>query len=238
MLALSLALHLVFLFFAAQMALFRQDISVADAIYVDVVNMPVESPQAGSPVGAAHETAAAPVPAPPPPSPPEMKAPKTKAASGPKLPTIPPKTAKAETAREYDERLAALERATEARHAQAALADIAARAAGKGAAAGMPGAAGTQAGSDYGAFIQSRLKDAFEVTIAWQTKNPHLVVRLFIDGRGGLIRYKIEKSTGDTIFEDAVDRAIQLARKKFPAPPGGKEFSTGFVFKPQGVEKR
>ena len=65
-----------------------------------------------------------------------------------------------------------------------------------------------------------------------------MAVRLILDGKGALTSYKIEKSSGDQIFEDAVYRAVQLARKNFPPPPGGKEFSFGFIFRPEGVDKK
>ena len=52
MLACSLALHLVFFFSAANLGAFRSPSPVTDqAIFVDVVNLPVHSPQAGSPAG-------------------------------------------------------------------------------------------------------------------------------------------------------------------------------------------
>jgi colicin import membrane protein len=245
MLALSLALHLVLFFLAIRLELFRNDLPVgAKAIYVDVINLPVASPQAGSPSGMEKgptEAGKPPAPLPlPPPAPPEMKLPKAKPATG-KPQAVPQKTAPQETAKEYEARLAALERTAESRHQEAALAEIQNRIAGRSpgkAPAGMPGGTGTQAGSDYAAYIQSRLRDSFAMTIAWQSRKPLVAVRLFIDAKGTLTSYKIEKSTGDVVFEDAVYRAVQLAKKNFPPPPGGKEFSYGFVFKPEGVDKK
>ena len=245
MLALSLALHLVFFFLAGKLELLSNDLPPAEqAIYVDVLTMPVEAPQAGSPSGTAKVASEAgkPVaPAPlPPPAPPDMKLPKATKATGKPQPS-PRKTDRQETSHEYEARLAALERTAESRRQDAALAEIqnriAARTGGK-APAGMPGGTGNQAGSDYSAYLQSRLKDSFAVTIAWQTKKPLVVVRLTVDTKGVLTSYKIEKSTGDALFEDAVYRAVQLAKKNFPPPPGGKDFSYGFVFKPEGVDKK
>lgn len=252
MLALSLALHLVFFFGASRLALFRNDLpQTSQAIYVDVVNLPVASPQAGSPSGGTRGEAggAPPVPvAPPTPAPPAMKlpaghtAPARPARPSAKAPAAkaPPAAGSGESARQYEERLAALERNAEVRHQEAALADIRNRIGARtgGGPAGMPGGTGTQAGSDYAAYLQSRLRDSFELTIAWQTKKPYVAVRLTVDARGNLTSYKIEKSSGDVVFEDAVVKAIQLARKNFPPPPGGKEFSYGYVFKPEGVDKK
>ena len=244
MLALSLAIHLVFFFGATKLDLFRNDIQVEQTIYVDVLNLPVESPQAGSPSGTVKgptEAGKPPVPVPlPPPAPREMKLPKAKLATG-KPPSSRRKAAPQESAQEYEARLAALERTAEARHQEASVAEIQNRIAARGkgnAPAGMPGGTGSQSGSDYAAYIQSRLRDSFTVTIAWQTKKPLVAVRLLIDAKGTLTSYKIEKSTGDVVFEDAVYRAVQLAKKNFPPPPGGKEFSYGFVFKPEGVDKK
>ena len=244
MLALSLAFHLVFFFLAGKLELLSNDLPLAEqAIYVDVLTMPVEAPQAGSPSGTAKvatEAGKPAAPAPLPPPAPEMKLPKAPKTTGKPQPP-PRKTDRHETSHEYEARLAALERTAESRRQDAALAEIqnriAARNGGK-APAGMPGGTGNQAGSDYSAYLQSRLKDSFALTIAWQTKKPLVVVRLTVDTKGVLTSYKIEKSTGDTLFEDAVYRAVQLARKNFPPPPGGKEFSYGFVFKPEGVDKK
>lgn len=243
MLAFSLALHLVFFFLAAKLELFRNDLPVAArAIYVDVMNLPVASPQAGSPSGAVPGAPAAVPPpvAPPPPAPRELRLPAANTAPV-KAAKVPAKADSGETSREYEARLAALEQSAETRRQEAALAAIRNRVGtGKagGAPAGMPGGTGTQAGSDYAAYLQSRLKDSFALTIAWQAKKPLVAVRLTVDARGNLTSYKIEKSTGDVIFEDAVHRAVQLAKKNFPPPPGGKEFSYGFVFKPEGVDTK
>ena len=245
MLALSLALHLVLFFLATKVELFRNDLPVAEqAIYVDVLTMPVESPQAGAPTGTVKSPSeAGKLPPPalvPPRAKPEMKLPKVKPATG--KPQVASRTpAPQETGQEYEARLAALERTAESRRQEATLAEIQNRIAGRSpgsAPAGIPGGTGNQAGSDYAAYVQSRLKDSFALTITWQTKKPLVVVRLSIDAKGALTSYKIEKSTGDVVFEDAVYRAVQLARKNFPPPPGGKEFSYGFVFKPEGVDKK
>ncbi len=208
--------------------------------YVDVVNLPVANPQAGSP--AASGKAPSPPPMPTSASP-EMKLP-TKAPVKPSVPKAPtpatklPHPSQTETAREFEERLARLERENEAKHEAAAIEALKKRAAGSGTGqAGMPGGTGKEAGSDYASYIQSRLKDAFRTTIAFSSKNPEVFVRLTIDKGGRVIRYRIERSSGDKLFEDAVARAISTAEKSFTPPPGGGEFEHGFVFRPQGVGK-
>lgn len=155
--------------------------------------------------------------------------------------STPAKIAKpaAETAREFEERLARLERETEAKHQAAALEALKRRTAGSGKGeAGMPGGTGREAGSDYASYIQSRLRDAFKTTIAYESKAPEVVVRLAIDRSGHVTKSRIERSSGDTLFEDAVLKAISKAEKAFPPPPGGVEFEQGFVFKPQGVGRK
>jgi colicin import membrane protein len=99
----------------------------------------------------------------------------------------------------------------------------------------MPAGSGKEAGSDYTAYIQSRLKDAFRETISYSSKNPEMVVRLFIDTNGKIARSRAERSTGDRAFEIAVLRAIDLASAKFTPPPNHKVFEGVFVFKPQGI---
>jgi len=211
----------------------------APVYYVDVVNLPVASPQAGNPAGS---TAAA-TAAPPAPEPQEMKLPAKTAAPTrikpiPAAPTRDAKTDQAETAREFEERLARLERDAESRHQAAALDALRKRTAtgGKGP-AGMPGGTGKEAGSDYPSYIQSRLRDAFKSTIAFQSKSPEVRVRLSIDRGGHVTRQRIEYSSGDRLFEEAVLQAIARAEKGIPPPPGGQDFEHGFVFKPQGVGK-
>jgi colicin import membrane protein len=155
--------------------------------------------------------------------------------------TQPAKTPKPapETSREFEERIAQMEREAETRHASAALDALRKRVAvGDKGQAGMPGAAGTEAGSDYASYIQSRLRDAFKTTIAYASKVPEVTVRLTIGRNGRVIKSRIERSSGDPLFEDAVLKAIGKAEKSFPPPPGSGEFEHGFVFKPQGVGKK
>lgn len=102
----------------------------------------------------------------------------------------------------------------------------------------MPGGTGTEAGSDYPSYIQSRLTDAFRTTIAFQSKNPLVVVRITIGRNGRITQLRTEKSSGDKVFEDAVARAIAKAEQSFPPPPSREEFEYGFVFRPQGVGKK
>jgi colicin import membrane protein len=213
----------------------------APVYYVDMVNLPVESPQHGSPAAEGNE------PAPPPPvktAAPEMKLPvkdtgKAKAADKGAKPVLSPKQPVEESSKDFEERLARLERATDARHEAAAMEALRKKAISRGKGqAGMPGGTGTEAGSDYASYIRSRLVDAFKTTIAYQDKSPRTVVVLTIDRNGKVIKRRNESSTGDRLFEDSVNRAIVKAEKDFRPPPGGGTFEYGFIFTAQGVGKQ
>lgn len=212
----------------------------APVYYVDVLDLPVAHPQAGTPAGAPGETKSAPAPPPPsPPAPREMTLPAKPAAKLPAkqtAPQPPKKTEEAETTREFEERIARLEREAEARHAAGAI-EAMRKTGGSRGPVGIPGATGNEAGSDYASYIQSRLKDAFKTTIAFQSKTPEVMVRITISRTGRISRVRTERSTGDKVFEDAVSRAIAKAEKNFPPPPKGEEFDLGYVFRPQGVGK-
>lgn len=214
----------------------------APVYYVDVLDLPVASPQAGTP-GGAQRLPAPPQPAPPPPplapKPREMTLPAKPPEKAPAGPTaLPPKKQpdKAETAREFEERMARLEREDAARHQAAALAAL--KKSGSKGTAGMPGAAGSEAGSDYASYIKSRLEDEFKATITFQTKNPEVLVKLIIGQNGRVIRQQIIKSSQDKLFEDSVFRTIIKAEKNFRPPPSGNQFEIEIRFSPQGIGKQ
>jgi colicin import membrane protein len=237
--AASVALHLVLTLF---MLFFRPTapaFTETPVYYVDMVNLPVASPQAGSPTVAAGAPAA---PAPAPPKPPEMALPQQKPPTPKTSRQKPaPSPPSAETGREFEDRIAKLQRAIDERRQESAIENLRRKAAGSGHAAGpagMPGGTGSQAGSDYASYLQSRLRDAFRATIAYQGKSPEVVIKLTIDAGGKIARQRIERSSGDRIFEESVMKAVARAEKTFTPPPGGGEFEYGFIFRPQGVGKQ
>lgn len=202
---------------------------------MDVVNLPVSSPQAGSPAQKGND-----IEAPPPvPKQPEngMTAPpqqKTAAKKTPDKNSKPNTPDPNESA--FAERMSRLEGKSESKQQEAALERLRSKVTTSGSGrAGMPGATGKEVGSDYAAYIQSRLKDAFRETISFTSKKPEVLIRLFIDVNGRLSRSKIERSSGDRAFELSVQRAVDLAGEKFPPPPDKKVFEGVFVFKPQGI---
>ena len=205
-----------------------------ETYYVDIVNLPVAAPQAGTPAQKGPEAEA---PAPPAHEQMALPAPKKPEPAKPlknqKTPDKPKKNAEAET---FEEKMARLEGKVESREQEARLESLRRKVtASGGSKAGMPGAKGTEAGSDYAAYIQSRMTDAFRSTIFYTSKNPEVMIRVVIDTDGKLSRRKTERSTGDRAFELSAQRAIDLASQKFTPPPNHKVYEGVFVFRPQGV---
>jgi len=202
--------------------------------YVDLAALPVAAPQAGTPAPAAPAPAppAAPEPAPPqslalPAAKPKVKTPAPVKANDKRAPEKP----QAEED-EFSKRLEKLKNQAEERRQ----ADVIARLKTGGAkTVGMPGAKGNQAGSDYGAYLQSRLKDAFKEVIAFQSGTPQALVRIKVGPDGHITDYRVEKRSGDPVFDDAVSRAVTLAGRSFRPPPNGQPFERVFRFKPEGV---
>ena len=205
----------------------------APVYYVDILDLPVAKPQAGTPSRAEH-----PQPSPPPAlaAPREMTLP---AKPAPQKPAAAPtrKTEAAESAEEFDKRMADLEKKAAAKRIDDAVNALRNNGAPKGP-VGMPGATGTEAGSDYASFIRSRLEDAFRATIAFQSRKPEVLVKLTISRHGRVVRQQIVKSTRDRIFEDSVARAIVNAEQHLRPPPSGSQFEIIVKFSPQGIGKQ
>jgi len=227
----SAIIHLALFFFLLEFH-FPAHFKETPVYYVDILDLPVANPQAGTPSGGN----------PPPPSPPAP--PKQREMSLPAKPparqatAAPPKKPESkESAREFEERIARMEREAGARHQAAALEALKNRGAAKGP-VGMPGATGTEAGSDYASYVKSRLEDEFKSTIAFQSKNPEVYVKLAISQYGRIIRQQIIKSSRDKLFEDSVSRAILKAEQNLRPPPSGKQFEITVKFSPQGIGKQ
>ena len=235
---LSTVIHLaVFLLVIWWGGLASENLPLQETYYVDVVNLPVAAPRAGSPTQKGNDLEkSAPSPRVPENAMSMPAPPKPDARSKTATPAKGNET-KAEAA-SFAERMAKLERKAEAQDEAEALARLQKKVKSSGSGrSGMPGASGTQAGSDYTAYIQSRLKDAFRETISYTSKNPKMVVRIFIDTDGRISRTKAEQSSGDRAFEISVQRAIDMASAKFPPPPNHKVFEGVFVFRPQGISQ-
>jgi colicin import membrane protein len=229
----SAVIHLTVFLLLAWYGSHRAPFKIEETYYVDVVNLPVAAPQAGSPTQKGSEAEQAPPPPAPPMALPVAPKPGAKTQTT-KQPTTLNK--ENETSSEFAERMARMERAAEARQEEAALARLREKVRSQGnGRSGMPGAVGKEAGSDYMAYIQSRLQDAFRKTINHSSPNPEMSVRLFIDTDGKLSRRKAERSSGDRAFEISVLRAIDAASEKFTPPPGHTVFEGVFVFKREGI---
>jgi len=232
----STVIHLaVFLLLVWWGKLFPVNMNMQETYYVDVVNLPVSSPQAGSPEQKGND-AEAPQPVQKQPESP-MTAPPQQKTAAKKTPDKNSKTKAPDPSESaFAERMSRLEGKSETKQQEAALERLRSKVTATGSGrAGMPGATGKEVGSDYTAYLQSRLKDAFRETISFTSKKPEVFVRLFIDAGGRLSKSKIERSSGDRAFELSVQRAIDMASEKFPPPPDKKIFEGVFVFKPQGI---
>lgn len=228
----SAVIHLIVYFFLLAFH-FPAHFKEAPVYYVDVVNLPVANPQAGTP--SRGESPSLPsLPAAPPPR--EMTLP-AKAPARQATATPQKRPEASETAKEFEDRIARLEREAAARHEAAAIDALRKRGGTKGP-VGMPGAKGTEAGSDYASYIKSRLEDEFRSTIAYESKAPEVYVKLVINSFGRITRQQIVKSSRDKIFEDAVFRTIAKAERNFRPPPSGTQFEITIKFSPQGIGKQ
>jgi len=242
MLLVSLLLHLVIIAAFSKAQLFTADLHEAPAYYVDLISLPTVEPEAGTPQPAPTQTPPAPSTAAPPtlptakPATPAMTLPAKPPAAHPQKPSAPAPDSNQE-AREFNERLNRLEYNTEAKRQAAVLESLQKKAASKSR-SGAPSGSGTTPGYDYGAFIQSRLKDALASTIVYRSKQPEAAVHLYIDRNGKLLRYVMVKPSPDKLFNDSVIRTIEKAKSSFPVTPNGADFDKLYLFSPQEVNKK
>lgn len=234
----STVVHLaVFLLLVWWGKLFPVNMNLQETYYVDVVNLPVASPQAGSPSQKESNAKQPSAPRKIPESAMALPRPDTKPKNAKQLkPPANVKDSAPESSDEFAKRMSKLERVADARQEESVLARLREKVSSQGSGrAGMPAGSGNEAGSDYLAYLKSRLMDAFRETISYNSKNPEMTVRLFIDTGGKLSRRKAERSSGDRAFEISVFRAIDKASEKFTPPPNRKAFEGVFVFKPEGI---
>lgn len=243
MILLSVALHLLAFFIVNNSFFFRAKLHEATPYYVDVISLPSLSP---APPSSGDEAApntppAVPV-APPPPKASPPSAPAAMPLPVKQSPTVQQpsqeqllREQREQEAKNFLERMGRLERGAEAKRQAEALAALQKKAAQqkKG---GAPASSGPDSGSDYGAYIQSRLKDALAENIVYRSQKPEAAVHLYIDKNGKLIKYVMTQSSGDKLFNSAVIRTIEKARSSFPPVPTGLPFDKLFVFSPQEVK--
>jgi len=213
-LTLSVLLHatLVVAFFWWQQFLPEMG-PVQTTYYVDVVNLPVADPRSGSPVQAEDSADVAPPPPPVPPATPAMPALEPQSRPVARQPAT-----NSESGAAFQQRMAKLQAIADARRQAQRIEELRSKVAAAGR-SGMPRGTGSEAGSDYTAYLHSRLKDAFRETISYNTKAPFVAMRLTIDVNGRLLRMRMEKSSNDKVFELSVRRAISLAEPSFTPRP-------------------
>lgn len=235
--ALSVALHAAVFAFLVWWQQYMPPLGPTETTYyVDMVNLPVANPAAGVPSAPAEPIQSPPklpTPAVSSQTPHAMRYPVAKD----KREVSAKQTQAAESAA-FEENLAKLEGKAEAQHQAAAIEKLRKKMAARKDKPGIPKGSGTESGSDYTAYLYSRLKDAFDVTISFQSKNPFVLVRLTIDGDGRVIRSRIENSSGDRVFELSVTRAIVLAERTIAPPPNRAVYEGAFVFRPSGVTRK
>lgn len=231
--AASTVIHVAVFLFIFWWSAHTPRITPRETYYVDVVNLPVPHPQQGSPTQQGQDR-------------PAESLPQEKPQTLPAAPTSKPNTAAKRTDQQdsvdsqaFAKRMQQLGQKADARREDEVLARLRekVKSAGSGQ-AGMPTTSGTQSGSEYGAYLKSRLEDALERTSSYSSKNPEVVIRLTIDADGKLLRRRTERSSGDRTFEISVLRAIELASDKLPPPPSRTIYEGLFVFKPKGIAIR
>lgn len=232
----STVIHLAVFLLTLWLSGFSAPMTLQQTYYVDIVNLPVASPRAGDATQKGNDGEEAP-PAKVVEEPMKLPArPKPNVATKETKASAKPENSAAES-EAFAEKLAKLESTAGTRNVEETLAKLRNKLKSGSGRSGMPAGGGQETGSDYTAYIQSRLKDAFRETISYSSKSPEVAVRLFIDTDGKISRRKVERSSGDRAFEISVLRAIEIAGERFTPPPNHKIFEGVFVFKPQGISQ-
>jgi len=230
MFALSFGCHLALISLILWYQAFLVSHQVEEPVaYVDLAAFPVAFPHSGTPAPAVVNTQE-------PPATPEPVSPLAALVTLPVAkPSVSPlsaargkadKPAPIEDGREIDERLEVAKR-------QAEVLDKLRL--GRGKAAVTPGIRGTESGSSYSAYIQARLREVFKREFTSQTESPQVLARITIGPGGQIIGYRMEKGSGDPLFDAAVMRAVTIAGWTFRPPPNGVPFKRVYRFKPEGV---
>lgn len=235
----SLGVHLAVVLLFAGVLLPRFQRDLRPVYHVDLVNLPVMSPQAGRPDARppkpqAKAPAAEPAKAPPaPPKPaarPEAvklaKPEPVKPAVQPKKPEAAPKPAPKEPTyeKETSSAIEDMRRRQEIEALKQQLAQLGAKdsrhaAAVPGAPVGSPTGKGTEEGTAWDEWLRTFFKSNWSLS-KYQVSRLDLEakVRIVYDAQGNLVDYTFHKSSGDTTFDDSVKKAI-LFEKQLPKKP-------------------
>jgi len=248
MVLVSLGLHLVLFLLFSGFLLPRMERERRPVYYVDLVNLPVEAPQAGRP-DARKE---APKKAEKPPKPAVAKkappsAPKVTKKPAPAKPAPAKKVVKKapEPEESYGDALSAIEELKRKKEIEdlrkriAKLGQEDTRVAPADAPVGMAEGTGDQAGSSYDAWLHEYLKRAWTLSQYQVTRqNLEVTVRLVFDRAGNLVDYRFIEESGEKRFDDSVKKAV-LQLRKLPNPPDRRlEIDVVFNLKDLLEEKR
>lgn len=234
-LTLSLTLHLLVVFVFTNTDIFRSGLIESTPYYVDIVSLPSPDPAPAGSETSAPAPPAAPARQPAAAQKPVMSLPAKQLPSPPITSSpSPDQRQRDQEAREFSERMSRIEQSSDARHESEALASLQKKVSKKK--AGLPTASGIDTGSDYGAYIQSRLKDALSSTMVYRSQKPEAAVQIYIDRTGKLIKYVIVRPSSDKLFNNSVIRTIEKAKTEFPPVPSGRGFDKLYVFSPQEVK--
>jgi TonB family protein len=225
MLLISLGLHLAVALVFNFGLLPRHRIERRPVYVVDLVNLPVASPQAGRPDArppSAQPPAAKAV------RPEPTKIPEPAKQVAPAKKPEPTKTKPVEKAPDYEtETLSAIEKLRRQREIEELKEKLAGlkkqdtrSAAGSQAPVGMPEGKGSEAGISYDAWLHQYLKEAWTLS-KYQVARRDLEakVKLVFDSQGNLRDYRFLRPSGDERFDDSVRRAV-LQLKRLPTAPG------------------
>jgi len=96
---------------------------------------------------------------------------------------------------------------------------------------GSVGGSGSQAGVDYTEWIKGYLMEHWTLPRTHWKKELYIIVELRFDPQGRRRSYRVIRSSGDSYFDQSVEKAVTKL-DKLPSPPG-KELSLSIKFDPE-----
>jgi TonB family protein len=92
-----------------------------------------------------------------------------------------------------------------------------------------------ESGSAYAGYIQSRIQEVLKKEVVSQGRPLEVLVSITIGPSGRITDYRLDRSSGDPKFDDAVSKTVIIAGWTFRPPPDGLSFTHRFLLKPEGV---
>ena len=230
----SFFLHLFLFLLFAGVILPRFDQERLPVYYVDLVNLPVEKPQAGRPDAAPKERVKKPADKRTSPQTEKKsdvsvkKAPAESAVvkSGPSEADIAAKIARMQQKETRQKEIDALKQKLAALAAE----DTRGEEAAPKAPVGVPDGSGDESGVSWQLWLQAYLKQQWALS-EYQVTRLDLAAEVFLqyDKNGRLTDFRFLKKSGDRIFDDSVKTAI-LKSQQLPKPPPGPVWQVEVVF--------